>query len=1823
MKRICTFSLSHFEKLAKGSIAIFLLLGLSLSGRAQSVVAGWTFPVNFGDAAITLVSECGATSGTLYADGTNGSTNWINAAERQYFIGNAPSTPLCSVNTATGAYALVSTSRTIGDIVFKLATTGYRDLQLLYDTKGTATGYNTHEWAYSTDGVNFTSVATITGRNDPTFSTQTVDFSAILALNNQSVIYIKLTLSGAAGASESNSLDNIRFLAMPVCTPPIAPTASAASAVDLESFSASWNPVPGATGYYVDVYTAPVAADLFISEYVEGSGNNKYIEIFNGTGASVDLSKYRLRLYSNGVSTTTIDTLLGGTLANNSVVVYKNSSATIYGGGTNNAAVNFNGNDAVALYKISTNSNVDIFGRIGEDPGSAWTAGGNATLDRTLVRNPTISSGVTINPASGFPALASEWTSYPIDNVTHLGSHNFISGFVPGYQNVYTTNNFLQVTNLAAGTNYYYVVRADNGNCSSVNSNQVSVTTNSCISSPHTITSLLPIDGPPNTRVTITGTGFTNVTKIKIGNVAIPSSNFTVVNSSTIVAKIPFDAVTGPISVYNNGCPKASSTFTVFTNSANCGGGSGISADLFISEVFNSSTGSSSYVEIYNGTSAPVDLSAYKLRIFTGTPAYIALSGMIQVGGTAVVKIGSSGTDCTGFPYLDRSGVSGFSGNTELDLYRESALIDAVLTPNEIGFSMIRNTATGAPSATYTIAQWVTNSTESCSNLGTTSFSITSLLTIDSSPSDFTGCPAGSITFSVSATANPTPVSNYTWYYNDAATMSGWQTVSAGLGIAGNTPSITLPTAFANLQNYQFYCRVTKINGDTCAKYSNAAQFSYPTKPFYKANTLIGFAGEWTTPASWLMSDDNITYVAACAYPVASNSSSVLIPSNMGIKHSQNISFEIDQITIDAGAQLEIGTGNSQSRITILNGNVTGADLIVNGTLYDRAKSGYGIKMDINGNDVINPGEGTWQLGSTGALIKTNQSSASEYRNMYYNGIVNIPAGANWIYRHNGDNLLASPLNFASSNVATPMYYPNLTLENTINGNTISSAPNATNINLSDFTLTGANNPVIIKGDFNVGGNGPGYVNFANANTSGLLQVMGNLTVKAGSKLSNDAAPNSINGLGIDLKGNLIVDGILDNNGSGSNGLLKLSGNSSQIISGLPSGIMDLQDVTIANTGGAIATVNKSFGLAGVLTLSNASNLNLNSGYVTLKSTATATAMVAPINTGNITYSGTGRFVVERFFPTRRAWRLMTAPVSTGPALTDNSFFNSYQAGGNNTAANAGNGTYVSGANADPATNGLDVTPLNNYSLKLFDAALGNYVNVTNTKELKISNNTFNAGQPDNFGFFMFVRGDRFNNPNWVTPGVPVNVTTLRDTGKIQTQTYTFNATPTIDKYTLIGNPYASPVDFTKVLTNGSTMGVYNKFWSWDPNLNTVGAYVLFDGGAGYAATKVPLTATGTVGQTKIIQSKQAVFVQTSNASSPKVVFREVDKDAANNQAAFRPAELPTVPMLASNIYYLENTDKKVLLDGNMVQSAKEFSNQVTNWEDAIKFTNINENFGIRNGSQLLILDRREPLTENDTIFYTLTKTSRRKYQLEFIAEKINGDNLVAYLEDSYLKSATPINMTGETWTEFEINGEAASADINRFRVVFKKAAHFTNIDAHMLNEDISVTWSLMNEMDMRHHMVERSTDGVHFETVGTVDSKGNAAKGDYSLLDVHPAIGMYYYRVKSVGKHGSIGYSDVVKVKMVNPQNGIYVFPNPVTDNNINLQMNKAEKGTYQVKLVNGAGKLMLQKQIVHPGGSVTHTIQADQYLADGTYQLEVAMPGKKGIVIGVVIKR
>ena len=156
----------------------------------------------------------------------------------------------------------------------------------------------------------------------------------------------------------------------------------------------------------------PSTGELFISEYVEGSSYNKYIEIYNPTSQSIDLSSYVLKLEQDGKGTWTKEATLSGSLASKSVIIYKNSQATAYTGEAivNNDVINFNGNDPVGLFK--NGELIDLFGASSETPGQAVA---DFAKDKTFRRKATVKA-----PSTVFNA---EWEVLAKDDVSGLGSH--------------------------------------------------------------------------------------------------------------------------------------------------------------------------------------------------------------------------------------------------------------------------------------------------------------------------------------------------------------------------------------------------------------------------------------------------------------------------------------------------------------------------------------------------------------------------------------------------------------------------------------------------------------------------------------------------------------------------------------------------------------------------------------------------------------------------------------------------------------------------------------------------------------------------------------------------------------------------------------------------------------------------------------------------------------------------------------------------------------------------------------------------------------------------------------------------------------------------------------------------------------------------------------------------------------------------------------------------------------------------------------------------------------------------------------------------------
>ncbi len=322
--------------------------------------------------------------------------------------------------------------------------------------------------------------ATVFGVSTPTLPSTGGVATISFAPGAPGVYAATLKINSAGAAEVTRTLNGTATLKTPEATD--------ATGVSPTGFTANWEIVEGATSYELSVYKknsgGTTATDLFFSEYLEGSSNNKALEIYNGTGASVDLSQYKVELYSNGSASVGNMLSMTGILNHGEVYVIYNSSANAAiqaVGDVSSTVTYFNGDDAIVLKKGETI--IDVIGRVGEDPGTEWAAdGGYTTLDKTLVRKSSVTGGVAVNPESGFPTLATEWDVYSQDYTDNLGSHT-MSGAgslllpIDGSPFTIISGTEKVITGLLSDTHYFYTVIAKYGSFSSLVSNEIEVVT--------------------------------------------------------------------------------------------------------------------------------------------------------------------------------------------------------------------------------------------------------------------------------------------------------------------------------------------------------------------------------------------------------------------------------------------------------------------------------------------------------------------------------------------------------------------------------------------------------------------------------------------------------------------------------------------------------------------------------------------------------------------------------------------------------------------------------------------------------------------------------------------------------------------------------------------------------------------------------------------------------------------------------------------------------------------------------------------------------------------------------------------------------------------------------------------------------------------------------------------------------------------------------------------------------------------------------------------------------------------------------------------------
>lgn len=450
-----------------------------------------------------------------------------------------------------------------------------------------------------------------------------------------------------------------------------------------------------------------------------------------------------------------------------------------------------------------------------------------------------------------------------------------------------------------------------------------------------------------------------------------------------------------------------------------------------------------------------------------------------------------------------------------------------------------------------------------------------------------------------------------------------------------------------------------------------------------------------------------------------------------------------------------------------------------------------------------------------------------------------------------------------------------------------------------------------------------------------------------------------------------------------------------------------LKNLTINRTGG-VTLGNQMVSISNVLTMS-IGNLTTASN-LTLLSTATNTARVAPIQSGGVI----GNVIVHRFIPggtNKRKWRLLSMPVNTGL--------------GGATIAQFIDDILVT-APVGLAGN-FDVNPFspnNNASLRTYNEGTSGASSLGWT-DPSSTNNIITTGT----GMEVFVRGTRgLANPylNWTTPDdVTIDFIGTLNSGSVsKTLSYTpsVGGATTADGFNLVGNPYASPINFDT--TGWTKTNIENKFWCYNPNTSNYGIYDV-------------VAQTGTNGITKYIASGQAFFVR-ANASLPSITFTENIKCKQIGNNYFKPAKSSSrFPKLRIRI-----TDDEADYDeALMLIDSTNGTILPTDERDAAKFFNDALNiYTVTPNKTNLAINAIPATVVTDTInlsvwSYDSTSISTKHHKISFSEFESIDPTVHLFLIDKFLNVVTDIRSTSEY--DFMITTDVNSYGNNRFKIVF------------------------------------------------------------------------------------------------------------------------------------------------------------------------------------------
>jgi hypothetical protein len=621
-------------------------------------------------------------------------------------------------------------------------------------------------------------------------------------------------------------------------------------------------------------------------------------------------------------------------------------------------------------------------------------------------------------------------------------------------------------------------------------------------------------------------------------------------------------------------------------------------------------------------------------------------------------------------------------------------------------------------------------------------------------------------------------------------------------------------------------------------------------------------------------------------------------------------------------------------------------------------------------------------------------------------------------------------------------------------------------------------------------------------------------------------------------------------------------------------------------------------------------SLDLDNKNLVLKSTAQKTAYVAEIRG---TLKGETNVTVERFSPARssRRYRLMTAPVLS--TTINEAWQEGIKWNGNGSAGSSGFGTLITGQSQGSAANA------NKNGFDFWSAIAGSAASVrayipsttyTGATWQGISSTLTPNAFDNHQAYLVFIRGDRT-----VSAGSFAGATTLRGNGKLKRGSFTIPV-PSKQSHTLVGNPYAAPLDFKLVYDANSTK-IQPYFWAWQAGLGTgTGGYVLVrpvsPGSNLYEA--IPGNGSKSASN-RLIHSGEGFFLMPAQGATTT--------NAITVHESHKAIETPTVSVFRqlgmdepAKIYVNMLTDidgNKALLDGIMA----EYSDKGT-VSGIGKSSNSTENLSIlRNTSDLIVTGGPLP-APTDTLKLRLWNTVAKEYQLAIRTENFAGLGLAPVLVDRYLQTETPVSTSSDvSYYTFQVTADAGSRNQQRFYITFQKNITLplviTSISAEAKSgSNVLVNWRAVDETGIRSYQVERSFDGNNFTPLASLPARAGSGDQSYSYLDSQASL-LNYYRVRMTGTASEVKYSAIIKTQVQKTAESFMLYPNPVRGKSFSLQFQNRPKGSYTLNLYSIAGQVVMTKTILHGGGTAVEIVSLPENVLPGNYKLEIKLEGGK----------